>query len=345
MMKKFDLTALKGRVSWGSVSGGVITALAVSILLSLLTSCIGLFMFDPLSAHPASGIGTTVGVWSAVTLVASMAAGGFVAGKLAGTNGLIHGFLVWATALIIAAILGIMLTVGAVKLTANALGSVSSVAGNVLSGAGNAAGNGLSALSEQAQELFGQIDLKTEMEKGNVPQNIRTALAKSGIRELQPDYLQGQLESIKADLNKSVKAVIAAPQEADDIIERFIDRLKDRADNITNNIDRNKLSQAIVNNTNLTKAEADKAIDQYMALVNKAADESRLQIKKLENDLQQATLEWKEIKQKALMTADEATDVAAWSALVSFLSISLAAVICSAAGSYGSRKTQEQADL
>ena len=93
-MKKLSFAGLKGRVSWGSVFGGVMTVLAISVLLSILNSSIGLFMFDPLSDHPVAGIGTAVGIGSAIILVAGMAAGGFVAGKLAGMDGMIHGFLV-----------------------------------------------------------------------------------------------------------------------------------------------------------------------------------------------------------------------------------------------------------
>lgn len=132
IMKKLSFAELKGRVSWGSVLGGVMTVLAISVLLSILNSSIGLFMLNPLSEHPASGIGTAVGIGSAVILVAGMTAGGFVAGKLAGMDGIIHGFLVWATTLIVAVILGIFLAVGTAKMTANALGAVSSVTGSVL---------------------------------------------------------------------------------------------------------------------------------------------------------------------------------------------------------------------
>ena len=115
-MKKLSFAELKGRVSWGSVFGGVMTVLAISVLLSILNSSIGLFMFDPLSGHPASGIGTAVGIGSAVILITGMAAGGFVAGKLAGMDGMIHGFLVWATTLIVAVVLGVFLAAGAVKM-------------------------------------------------------------------------------------------------------------------------------------------------------------------------------------------------------------------------------------
>lgn len=83
-MKKLSFAELKGRVSWGSVFGGVMTVLAISVLLSILNSSIGLFMFDPLSGHPASGIGTAVGIGSAVILITGMAAGGF--GSWCGKN-------------------------------------------------------------------------------------------------------------------------------------------------------------------------------------------------------------------------------------------------------------------
>lgn len=344
-MRRLSLAELKGRVSWGSVFGGVMTVLAISILLSILSTSIGLFMLDPLSDHPASGIGTTVGIGSAVALIVSMSIGGFIAGKLAGLDGMIHGFLVWATTLIVATIIGIMMAVGAAKLTANVLGSVSSVVGNVLSGIGSAAGSGVSALSDQAKELFGDINFDTDLKGEDIPKDIRSALAKSNIKELQPDYLQNQLSEIKDDLGKAVKQAVASPQDADNIMSKFMDKLQQRASKITQNIDRNDLAKAIANNTDLSTAEANKAIDQYISMMNNAKIEIQQQINNLQQALQKATQEWKELKHKALVAADEASDAAARSALISFFAILIAAILCSVAGSYGSRKTQERVDL
>lgn len=344
-MRRLSLAELKGRVSWGSVFGGVMTVLAISILLSILSTSIGLFMLDPLSDHPASGIGTTVGIGSAVALIVSMSIGGFIAGKLAGLDGMIHGFLVWATTLIVATIIGIMMAVGAAKLTANVLGSVSSVVGNVLSGIGSAAGSGVSALSDQAKELFGDINFDTDLKGEDIPKDIRSALAKSNIKELQPDYLQNQLSEIKDDLGKAVKQAVASPQDADNIMSKFMDKLQQRASKITQNIDRNDLAKAIANNTDLSTAEANKAIEQYISMMNNAKIEIQQQINNLQQALQKATQEWKELKHKALVAADEASDAAARSALISFFAILIAAILCSVAGSYGSRKTQERVDL
>ena len=345
IMKKLSFAGLKGRVSWGSVFGGVMTVLAISVLLSILNSSIGLFMFDPLSDHPVAGIGTAVGIGSAIILVAGMAAGGFVAGKLAGMDGMIHGFLVWATTLIVAVVLGIFLAVGAAKMTVNTLGAVSSVTGSVLSGTGDTVGNGVAALSEDAKELFGEIDFNATLKEGNIPQNIRTALLKSDVKELQPDYLQKQLAEVKDDLEASVKKIVRSPQQADESIDSFLDRLKQRTENISKNIDRNDLAKAIANNTNMSKAEANKTIDQYMNLLENARMEAGKQIDKLEVTLKKAAQEWKEIKHEALVAADKATDAAARSALISFLVILSGAVLCCIAGAYGSRKTQERVDI
>lgn len=336
---------LKKRVSWGSVLGGVVTVLAVSILLSVLGSSIGLYMFDPFADNPVSGIGTTVGIGTAIALIVSMVAGGFVAGKLAGVDGLIHGFLVWGTTLIVGAFFCVLLTVGAAKLTMNALGAASSVAGGVISGTGSIVGGGVSALSDHAKELFGGIDFKVDLKDGELPKDIRAVLVKSKVKELQPDYLQKQLEGVKADFGKSVKKAVASPEDADEIFKDFLAHLKKQANNLAKSIDRNDLTKALSNNTNMSKAEADKAIKQYMEIMDKATAEVDKQIRNLEQNLDKAIQEWQEVKQNALETADKAADAAARSALISFFAILIGAVLCSLAGAYGCRKTQERIDI
>ena len=336
---------LKKRVSWGSVFGGVVTVLAVSILLSVLGSSIGLFMFDPFADNPVSGIGTTVGIGTAVALIVNMIAGGFVAGKLAGVDGLIHGFLVWGTTLIVGAFFGVLLTVGAARLTMNALGAASSVAGGVISGTGSIVGSGVSALSDQAKELFGGIDFKVDLKDGEIPKDIRAVLAKSKVKELQPDYLQKQLENVKTDLGKSVKKAIASPEDTDEIFKNFLTRLKEQTNNWAKSIDRNDLAKALANNTNMSKAEADKAIKQYTEIMRKASTEADKQIRNLEQSLEKATQEWQEVKQNTLEAADKAADAAARSALISFFALLIGAVLCCLAGAYGSRKTQERIDI
>lgn len=203
----------------------------------------------------------------------------------------------------------------------------------------------MSALSEKAEDLFGKIDFNATLKEENIPQNIRTALIKSNVKELQPDYLNKQLEAVKDDLSKSVKEIVASPQETDETINGFLERLKQRAENLSQKIDKNDLSKAIANNTNMSKAEADKTVEEYMNLIDNARAEAGKQIDKLEANLQKAEQEWKEIKHKALVAADKATDAAARSALISFFAMLVGAGVCCAAGAYGGRKTQERVDI
>lgn len=340
-MERINLREIRDRISWGSIFAGVITVLAISILLSILASSVGLFMFNPLSDHPTSGIGTTVGIWTIVSMIISLFAGGFVAGKLAGADGMIHGFLVWATTMIVTVILGAILAIGAVKLTANILGSVSSVTGNVLSGVGSAVGSGVSELSDQAQDIFGNIDWTTDDNEKSVPENIRQALKKSGVKEFQPDYLQNQLNDIKTDLNKSVKKLVTNPKDANQIINGFTDRLKKRADKFSKNVNKDDVAKAIANNSNLTKAEATKAVDQYTDLINNAIAQGKEQIANLEQSIQKAQQEWEAIQQKAKVETEKATNAAARSALWSFFGMLIGAALCTYAGYFGTKKTKQ----
>lgn len=171
------------------------------------------------------------------------------------------------------------------------------MAGGVISGTGSVVGGGVSALSDQAKDLFGEIDFKVDLKHGELPKNIRAVLVKSKVKELQPDYLQKQLVGVKADFGKSVKKAIASPQDADEIFKDFLARVKEQTNKLTKSIDRNDLARALVNNTDMSKAEADKAIKQYTEIMQKATAEADKQIQNLEQNLDKAIQEWQEVKQ------------------------------------------------
>jgi len=341
IMQKTRFVGVWGRISWGSVFAGLITVIAISILLSILGSSIGLFMFDPTDSHPMSGIGTTMGIWTVVSLLLSLAAGGFVAGKLSASDGMIHGFLVWSLTLIVGIVFVVMLASSAVKLTTNILGSVTSAAGSILSGAGSVVESGVSGLADEAQKIFGDIDMNSDEDDTNVRDDVRAALRKSGVKEFQPEYLQNQMKGVKSDLDKSVKKLVTNPNDAENIINGFLDRVKKRGDTYAQKIDREDLVKAISNNSNLTRAEADKAVDEYMILIDKARAQGEEQIQNLEQSVEKAKRDWETFKENAKIEADKATNAAAWSGIISFLSLLIGAALCTFMGSLGSRKTKE----
>ena len=339
-MERNRFTVLQKRVSWGSIFAGTVTVLAISFLLSLLGSSIGLFMIDPLSDHPMSGVGTTVGIWTVVSLLISLAAGGFVAGKLAGADGMIHGFLTWATTLIVTVVLGAMLAISAVKTTVNILGSISSAAGSVISNVGSAVGDGVSSLADEAQNVFGDIDFD-DMDKSEVKDNVRQALKKSGVKEFQPEYLDNQFKLIRSDLQKSVKKLVTHPNDADNIINDFTDRVKKRTETAFQDVNRDDLTKAIANNSSMSKAEVDKAVDEYITLYNNAREQGQERIADLEQTVADAKQQWEKMKQDARVKADRASNSAARSTLWSFFGILIGGGLCVFTGFYGAKMTKE----
>jgi len=295
-------------------------------------------MFDPRDNDPVSGIGTTMGIWTIVSLIISLGAGGFVAGKLSATDGMIHGFLVWSMTLIITVILGAMLAISTVKFTANILDSVSSAAGSVLSGVGSVVGSGASELGDQAKELFGDIDFDNT-DRVEMRQDIRQALRNSGVKEFQPEYLERQMKGVRSDLRRSVKKLVANPNDADQVINGFLNRLKERSDKAFQDVDRNSLVNAIANNSSLSKAEADRAIDEYEQLFNSAREQAREVVANLEQTINQAKEDWEQTKVKAREEANSAKNAAARSGIWSFIALLAGAILCSFAGAFGVRKT------
>ena len=108
-------------LSWSAVIGGTVAAIAVTLTLLALGSAFGLATISPwpgLGAKPTSfTIGA--GIWLVVTQWLSAAMGGYLAGRLrVRWTGLhtdevffrdtAHGFLTWATATVIMAIISVL---------------------------------------------------------------------------------------------------------------------------------------------------------------------------------------------------------------------------------------------
>ncbi|MBK8210493.1 MAG: PhnA-like protein [Rhodospirillales bacterium] len=185
------------RISWGAVLAGVITTLALQLVLSLLGVAIGASTIDPMQdgSPQASSLGTGAGLWWVGTALVSVFAGGWVAGRLAGvpvrTDGLLHGFVAWGLATLL---LFYMLTTTVGSL----VGGAFNVVGSVVSGAARGG-------AEVAQDRGGQP-------LGNIEGQIRQMLGSAG---LNVDQATRQLGDAARDENvREVvrKIITAGPQ-------------------------------------------------------------------------------------------------------------------------------------
>src|SRR5579871_4240020 len=103
-------------VSWSAIAAGVITTIAISLMLLALGAGTGLSSISPWSNEGIAPrtVGTGALLWLAFTAIVSASAGGYIAGRMRTKwvnvhsdeiyfRDTAHGFLVWAVAFVISA--------------------------------------------------------------------------------------------------------------------------------------------------------------------------------------------------------------------------------------------------
>lgn len=137
------------RISWGGIVAGLTLVIALQMLLTLLGVGIGLSTIRPATgeAPDTAAISLGGGLWWVVTNWIALVAGGYVAARLAGSHhaedGLLHGLVTWAAALV----LGGLILAGAVSQAVNTMGHA---VGGIASGAGNLASGALTSDGSRA---------------------------------------------------------------------------------------------------------------------------------------------------------------------------------------------------
>lgn len=149
------------RISWAAIFGGVILALAVQLVLSLLGAGIGLGTVSTNAGDTpsASSLGIGAGIWWVISSCLAIAAGGYVAAWLAGIeirfDGVLHGLITWGITTLVTFWLLTSAIGGIIGGGFSALGTVTSAAGSGLSDAAkpiaDAAGVTPDMLQQQAQ--------------------------------------------------------------------------------------------------------------------------------------------------------------------------------------------------
>lgn len=329
--------------SWGSIIGGVVSALAVSLLMSLLGTAIGFGMVDPTSDDPVGGVGTAFGIWSGISLLVSLVVGGFVAGRLSGYAGYAHGFLVWATSLIVALIIATMAVGSAVQMAGSALGSMASAAGSVVSQTGSAAGSLGKGIGELTGKLDAKFDVSGQLNNGDVEDNIKEALQKSGVPALQPDYLSKQLQGAKQDLQQAFEEVRANPSNFDQASQQLMDTLKKRVDGLSDQIDRDAAVKALVNNSQMSQSDAEHTVDEAIDRYHQAVATVKERVNQLEQQVNDSREQADQMIAKAREEAAKAASAMAKSALWAFIGLLIGAAVSAFAGKWGTRQAAKEA--
>lgn len=328
-------------LSWGSIIAGAVTAAACFATLSLITAALGFGLFSPTNAHPLDGVGVGTGIWTAITLILSFLAGGYIAGYSARKSGLLHGAITWALSILLLLTL-VLNTISSV------LGTAANVAGNVAGGVGNVAGSAITATNDAISSGFeaaGNAIGSTNVDNEELQSDIEKYLSDTDIPELQPDYLNNQLQESKDEIAQAVKNVALNPDSAQSEIDRVSKDLADRAQTIADSADRDAIANAVEANSDLTQEEAEQVTDNiYNGLqeANKQAqetlDNASVKVQQLSNQAQ-STVD--ETVANAREGAEDASNKLSAGSVITFLGLLAALALSAWGGKLGEEKSKD----
>lgn len=328
-------------LSWASILAGAVSAAAVFATLSLITAALGFGLFSPTTSNPLSGVGVGTGIWTAITLILSFLAGGFIAGYSARQTGMLHGAITWAVTLLLLLTLVVNALMQALGVAGNVAGKVADSAGNIAGSAVTATGDAIGSGVEAAGNAIGQTNIDTEELQANVEQY----LSDTDIPELQPGYLNNQLDESKDEVAQAVKDIALNPDNAKTIINDLTKSLQDRAQTIADSADRDAIANAVANNTELSQEEAEEVTDNIYNGLNdankeaqKALDNASTQINQLAN---QAENTIDETVENAKEGAEDASNKASAGSVIAFLGLIAALALSAWGGQLGEQKAME----
>lgn len=309
---------------------GVVTFLALLVTFSLIGSAIGFGQVEATTSNPLDGVGIGLLIWTVVAFVLSLAAAGFIAGVTSRRMGLIHGFLTWATSVIVFVLMLSYVTSGIFSVAGTALGNIFSVAGKSVETVASGAGDLVSKSFDQIVGSVGEVDSQ-ELEG-----NINQVLKDTDVPELQPSYINDQLKAASSEITNAGKEIALNPDNTDQIIKQTTDSLQQRAQNLADTADKEAIANAVNKNTDLTKAEAEEATDNIYNGLQEASTQAQEQLDKASQQIDEAQQQLNEQIEQARVKADEAADATAQASIWGFVALLLGLILTSITGLLGS---------
>ncbi|WP_299818506.1 hypothetical protein [uncultured Jannaschia sp.] len=317
------------RVSWGAIFAGSVVTLALMILFTTFGIGIGAGMFDPqFEANPASGIGIGSAVYLLVSQLIALAAGGFIAGRLAGIpreiSAMLHGASVWAVTTVFVAWAAI---VGGSAL----FGAATSALGNTASAVGRAG----EAIVPDDLSLPNPSNLAGSISLDALPEEVRTTLEEQGITErnirqeataaFRDVFSQEEQQAALTEARQTLGDILQSPADAGEEIQGFFDRLVAGPNAIISEEDRQQAINQMEQRLGVTPEEAESLVQSVQDGVQTAVTEAR--------DAVEAA------RQQAVETAQAASDAISSTALILSL-VSVLGLAAAAGGAFAGRPSR-----
>lgn len=216
------------RISWQAIFGGIIIALAMELLLTVLGASVGstVGMQNPQDDATTHAIGIGLGIWFILVSIISLYLGGWVAGRMSGLTrskeGALHGFVTW----------------GAVTLVGVYL--VSATAGSILN---------------MSTRLLGQV----------LPLDNQTISALTGANSQggTGTSMQGSATGASDSVQREVRDIEQKNGQSSQQLSTAVDRMFSHQGNI-DAADRDAVVNALVNDDKMSKDDANRTVDRWV---------------------------------------------------------------------------------
>lgn len=316
-------------VSWRSIAAGVLTAIAISIVMALLGVALGFTVIDPLDNDPMAGVGIAFGIWSLLSVVISLGCGGYIAGFFAGNRGCVHGFLVWAAILTLGTLFSSIAAGMTLKTVGEVIGSgAAGVASSITDQAGDLTAKGIDRLSRNFQYPPDRQDPRA-----------MSVLRDTGIEQLQPSFWMEQMNDARRDFQGTVGRLTADSDNYDKVIGDFLNRQKDRVDAIKKrDIDREAALQGLMMARGISRDEADRLLEPALRMYNDRLDRAESLLTEAQGHIEETRDYLKQVADSARKQADEFASAAAASALMAAIGLIIGAVAAMLGGRCGVRR-------
>ncbi len=295
-----EAVVLTPRVSWGAIIAGSVIGLAILFLLSLLGIGIGSAVIDPAQdANPLSGVGIGSGVFVIVAQLIALAAGGYIAARLAGVaqgmSSALHGAAVWALATFAMLFLATTTIGGLMGGAASMIGSASSGAVKMVQ----------SAIPDDIG--LGQID------QSSLPPAVQQAMEENNIT---PEDLQRQAETVfksavseneRTEIMSAIKAAAAniasSPSSAGEEMDKLVNKLVGENGGVLSDQDREQAIASLSDQLGISTQEAEQTLDQWQQQLTESVESAKAAIAKAQEDAVQAAQASSEAISKGALAA------------------------------------------
>ena len=231
----------RSTVSWGAIFAGTTAALALHVLFMMLGAGLGLAIYSPLAeSDPVSNLSIGALIIHSIAAIISLCLGGWIAGRFstahARSTGWLHGFSVWCAA-----------TVGGVVLVALGVGAM-------MGGLSKIVGGGLSAVGQPV------------------------AAAAGGAGDILADAANRSEETISSFVEEAVGQAPEDRPTSENIratreVGMALGRLFNPAREGDTSANRTDAVSALVEHTEMSQAEAERAVAEWTASYDRLQDD------------------------------------------------------------------------